>query len=208
MAYHAELEALATSLSLVSQTHTTLPAALAAAPAAEVPVIFLHSVPSAAKRLLLRRAALLLYTPANEHFGIVPLEAMAARVPVLAATSGGPTETVVDGETGWLRDTDDGAAWTDVVKRVVMGDVGVEDLRRMGEKGAARVRDGFRRDSLAERLQEIIREMSEGGGRARGQSSRGLVIALGIVVAAVGVLLALVAWAVLTRIVSREPSPV
>ena len=43
-----------------------------------------------------------LYTPVGEHFGIVPLEAMAAGVPVIAMASGGPLETVKNGETGYL----------------------------------------------------------------------------------------------------------
>lgn len=38
----------------------------------------------------------------DEHFGIVPLEAMAAYKPVIACNSGGPVETVINDETGFL----------------------------------------------------------------------------------------------------------
>ncbi|RLN13210.1 hypothetical protein C2845_PM09G22480 [Panicum miliaceum] len=38
----------------------------------------------------------------DEHFGIVPLEAMAAHKPVIACNSGGPVETVVNEVTGFL----------------------------------------------------------------------------------------------------------
>jgi alpha-1,3/alpha-1,6-mannosyltransferase len=38
----------------------------------------------------------------NEHFGMVPLEAMAAQRPVVACASGGPVESIVDGVTGYL----------------------------------------------------------------------------------------------------------
>ena len=44
----------------------------------------------------------MLYTPAHEHFGIVPLEAMARGCPVIAVASGGPLETVVHRQTGFL----------------------------------------------------------------------------------------------------------
>lgn len=54
------------------------------------------------KAALLRACSAVVYTPAGEHFGIVPLECMAACRPVLAVASGGPTESVVAGRTGWL----------------------------------------------------------------------------------------------------------
>ena len=37
-----------------------------------------------------------------QHFGIVPIEAMYGRRPVVAQASGGPLESVKDGETGFL----------------------------------------------------------------------------------------------------------
>lgn len=40
----------------------------------------------------------------DEHFGIVPLEAMAAYKPVIACNSGGPVETIRHRLTGYLCD--------------------------------------------------------------------------------------------------------
>jgi alpha-1,3/alpha-1,6-mannosyltransferase len=48
----------------------------------------------------------LIYTPTNEHFGIVPVEAMYCYKPVIAVSSGGPLETVIDGKTGFLVKSD------------------------------------------------------------------------------------------------------
>lgn len=51
---------------------------------------------------LLRSADAVVTTPWYEPFGMVPLEAMACGVPVVAAAVGGLTDTVVDGVTGSL----------------------------------------------------------------------------------------------------------
>jgi alpha-1,3/alpha-1,6-mannosyltransferase len=65
-------------------------------------VTFIRSFSDAQKGYLLRAATAVLYTPSNEHFGIVPIEAMAGCRPVVAVNNGGPLESVVDGRTGYL----------------------------------------------------------------------------------------------------------
>src|SRR5437879_6102220 len=100
-----------------------------------------RSPSDAERRALLARAACVVYTPLAEHFGIVPLEAMAAARPVIAVNRGGPTETIVNGETGWLA-APTPTAFADALARV-LGDA--EGARRMGLEellvgGAVRVR--------------------------------------------------------------------
>lgn len=75
--------------------------ALATSSVQKATVIFLPSVTDSIKKKLMINAALLAYTPTNEHFGIVPLEAMLVGTPVLATDTGGPLETIVHGQTGW-----------------------------------------------------------------------------------------------------------
>ncbi|PVV01631.1 hypothetical protein BB560_003943 [Smittium megazygosporum] len=65
-------------------------------------VIFLPSFNDNMKKFLLGHADCVLYTPDNEHFGLVPIEAMYMSTPVVAVNSGGPTETILDGKTGFL----------------------------------------------------------------------------------------------------------
>ncbi|CAO2825847.1 unnamed protein product [Amaranthus hypochondriacus] len=67
-------------------------------------VNFITSCSTSERNTLLSECLCVLYTPQDEHFGIVPLEAMAAYKPVIACNSGGPTETVKHGVTGFLCD--------------------------------------------------------------------------------------------------------
>ncbi|KAF5478547.1 hypothetical protein F2P56_005097 [Juglans regia] len=67
-------------------------------------VNFITSCSTAERNALLSQCLCVIYTPKDEHFGIVPLEAMAAHKPVIACNSGGPVETIKDGETGYLCD--------------------------------------------------------------------------------------------------------
>ena len=115
---------------------------------------FLKS-PSNFKKLdLLHTSDALLYTPSNEHFGIVPVEAMYAGLPVVAVNSGGPLETVVDGETGFLRESSADDFCEAMVKLVEGG----EDLKRkMGENGRKRVKENFSYLAFADKLNAVIR---------------------------------------------------
>lgn len=156
VSYHNELVALADSLNLKNATAKTVVSALNTAP--DVEVLFLLSVPNTLKEMLLKSAKLLVYTPSNEHFGIVPLEAMLRGVPVLAADNGGPTETVVEGVTGWLRNPGEVERWSEVMDRVLNG-MSDEELRRMGQAGVDRVKENFADVQMGEKLDGIFDEM-------------------------------------------------
>ncbi|KZZ90396.1 alpha-1,3-mannosyltransferase alg-2 [Ascosphaera apis ARSEF 7405] len=154
--YHKELESLAQSLDLKTTTCKTALSALSAPD--DIDVMFLLSVPTLLKETLLKSSKLLLYTPSHEHFGIVPVEAMFARLPVLAVNTGGPLETVVEGETGWLR-TDQGVGeWTNVIRKVLW-QMSPEELREMGENGRRRVQEKFSLRAMGENLEKVIDTM-------------------------------------------------
>jgi glycosyltransferase involved in cell wall biosynthesis len=69
--------------------------------AAGVDTKLLGKVSEAERDMLLAGARALLF-PGEEDFGIVPVEAQAAGVPVIAYGVGGATESVIDGRTGVL----------------------------------------------------------------------------------------------------------
>ena len=158
-AHHKELEDLAASMGLKSATAKNVVSAQAIP--TDIEVLFLLSVPDQLKTSLLRAARVLIYTPSDEHFGIVPLEAMQAGVPVLAANSGGPLETVLDGETGWLRSADDISQWTEVL-RTVLDDAQKDSLTQMGDKGKRRVEEEFSANKMARRFNEELENTMKG----------------------------------------------
>jgi glycosyltransferase involved in cell wall biosynthesis len=65
-------------------------------------VMFVANPSDAELGALYARCCALIFPSLNEDWGIVPLEAMAHGKPVLAVNRGGPVESVVDGETGYL----------------------------------------------------------------------------------------------------------
>ena len=80
-------------------------------------VTFLVMPPTDVLVRLVRGARGLLF-PGIEDFGIVPLEAQAAGVPVVALGAGGALETVVDGSTGFLLPDLATADWADAIGRL------------------------------------------------------------------------------------------
>ncbi len=65
-------------------------------------IAFLGSVPDDMLPEIYARAKALIFCAIDEDFGMVPVEAMAHGVPVIAFASGGVKETVIDGVTGLL----------------------------------------------------------------------------------------------------------
>jgi alpha-1,3/alpha-1,6-mannosyltransferase len=124
----------------------------------DIDVLFLLSVPGAFKDTLLEQSKLLLYTPINEHFGIVPVEAMRVGLPVLASNTGGPLETIVEGETGWLRDAHADDEWTAVMDKVLYG-LSPKDVERMAAAGKTRAEQQFSLTAMGDRLEEEISTM-------------------------------------------------
>lgn len=118
-------------------------------------VTFLQSPSDDIKVGLLNRCKLLFYTPTNEHFGIVPLEAMYLSRPVIAVNSGGPTETIVHDQTGFLCEADP-QDFATAAARIIKDPKLAE---KMGEMGRKRVEQRFSFEAFTEKLDQIVQSL-------------------------------------------------
>ncbi|MDP9431255.1 MAG: glycosyltransferase [Actinomycetota bacterium] len=117
---------------------------------------------------LLRSADAVICVPWYEPFGIVPLEAMACGVPVIASAVGGLIDTVVDGVTGVHVPPRHPAALAASIKELLSD----EDRRRAyGAAGAARARGRYTWARVAAGTLQTYRAVT--GVAARSGSSAG-----------------------------------
>ena len=114
-----------------------------------VPVHLLGRVPDVAAWL--RRAELLVHPARWEGFGLVLLEAMLARLPVVAAAVSSIPEIVVDGETGILVPPDDPVALAEALVALL------DDPGDYGFAGRRRARGEFSVARMADRTLEVYR---------------------------------------------------
>lgn len=87
-----------------------------------------------------------------EPFGLVAIEAMASRTPVVASNVGGLRFTVVPEVTGLLAPPKDEAAFASAIERI-LADPALRD--RLGETGRQRVEIAFSWESVASRLTNL-----------------------------------------------------
>ena len=121
-------------------------------------IVFLKSIEDRLRWCLLRHAIALIYTPSQEHFGIVPLEAMAMGCPVIACASGGVPETVINEKTGYLCPDDienniPGEFGKALSRILAMSESERDNQRHECEK---HVEDMFNTRDLADRLAKVI----------------------------------------------------
>jgi D-inositol-3-phosphate glycosyltransferase len=122
-------------------------------------IVFTGGVARGDVPALLRSADVVVCAPWYEPFGIVPLEAMACGVPVIATSVGGLTDTVTDGETGLLVPPRNAAALA-----AAAGQLLADPRRRaaFGRAGRQRARRWYSWEGVAERTEAVYLRLVPG----------------------------------------------
>jgi alpha-1,3/alpha-1,6-mannosyltransferase len=115
-------------------------------------ISLLRSISDSEKIELLKKCCCLIYSPTNEHFGIVPIEAMYCERPVIATNTGGPLETVVNDITGFLIEPNE-EKFAEKMHKLVMDSF---LSPRLGTAGKQRVINNFSFQSFKQKLNIII----------------------------------------------------
>ena len=120
-------------------------------------VVMRKSISTEESIKLLHVATAILYTPDNEHFGIVPIEAMQLGTPVIAVASGGPLETVKDQVTGLLCEKTSGS-FADAMELFI---VNPNLSKTLGENARAHVKTNFTDSVVQEQFGVYLRQTGE-----------------------------------------------
>ncbi|MFA7691582.1 MAG: N-acetyl-alpha-D-glucosaminyl L-malate synthase BshA [Candidatus Hydrogenedentes bacterium] len=105
---------------------------------------------------LLATADLLLQPSEHESFGLVPLEAMASEVPVIVTRSGGVTEVVRHGESGFLCEVGDIESMALHAIKILSDPVLAKQMGQRGRKVAA---TEFGREKIVDQYEALYEEI-------------------------------------------------
>jgi glycosyltransferase involved in cell wall biosynthesis len=127
---------------------------------------FLGRVEETERDRLLTQARALLF-PGEEDFGIVPVEAQAAGVPVIAYGTGGATESVLDGRTGVLFAEQDAAGLAQAIERFERLELDERQVRANAQRFG---RERFRKE-MAAAIDKALTARGDGGDRRAAASA-------------------------------------
>lgn len=105
-----------------------------------------------------QRAFCLIQPSIIEPFGMTIIEAMSCELPTISTKSGGPSETVVDGETGYLIERNDPNALAEKMLFLLKHP---DIAKEFGKKGRKRFEECFSEDVANIRMIEILKQAAK-----------------------------------------------
>lgn len=119
-------------------------------------IVFVESPSDEELISLYQRCTAVVFTAFNEDWGLVPLEGMACGKPIVATDRGGPRESIVHGETGWL-ERDDIESFASRIGTLF--DMPQDRLDFIGVSARARA-ERFTWNDFIERIDDHVEELS------------------------------------------------
>lgn len=95
-----------------------------------------------------------LYPPRFEPFGMIALESMACGTPVISLNEGGPKESIIHEETGFLSDNNT-KQYAQYIQYILDNP---DESRKIGINGRRRVLDNFTHLEFSNQLDKFLRD--------------------------------------------------
>ncbi|MEM4366995.1 MAG: glycosyltransferase family 4 protein [Candidatus Anstonellales archaeon] len=96
-----------------------------------------------------------LFTPINEDFGLVPLEAMASEKPCISVNEGGPVNVIKEGRTGFLVNSPE-----EMADRMLYLASHSEENERMGKEGRKEIFRNYTWKVFLNRMERAFKEVA------------------------------------------------
>lgn len=119
-------------------------------------VIFMPNPSDAELREAYSRSTAVLFAAINEDYGIVPLEGMASYKPVISVNEGGPTETIINGKTGFLVNSPN-----EMAKKMALVAENGKLAEAMGKEGRKRVEKRYSWNAFFTKFDRLLRKVSK-----------------------------------------------
>jgi glycosyltransferase involved in cell wall biosynthesis len=119
----------------------------------------IYVVPNPSEEMLKKlysNSTAVLYAPVDEDYGLVPLEAMASHKPVIAVNEGGPKETIEDGKTGILvnSETEMGNAMKSIAENPSFA-------KELGRRGRERIERYYSWPLFFNKFDKVLRKVKK-----------------------------------------------
>jgi len=102
-----------------------------------------------------------LFTPIDEDFGLIPLEAMSSCKPCIAVNQGGPAEIIKDGENGFLVSEDASKLAAEMAAKMKFLAENENITEEMGKKGRRYVEKNFNWNKFFDRFEKVCRSAAK-----------------------------------------------
>ncbi len=116
----------------------------------------IENISDARLREMYSRSSAVLFAAINEDYGFIPLESMSSSKPIISVNEGGPTETIVDGKTGFLINSP--AQMAEKMKFIVEHPALAE---KMGKDGRRRVEQKYSWDAFFEKFDPLLKKVKK-----------------------------------------------
>lgn len=102
---------------------------------------------------LYSRSTAVLFAAINEDYGYIPLEGMASSKPVISVNEGGPRETIINGETGYLVNSD-----KEMAEKMLYLSEHTSTAEKMGKEGRERVISNYSWDEFFRKFDAALKK--------------------------------------------------